>query len=151
MTDDNEDFENYTINYQQIVNSREQLAVTRMLAQHLINNPYYTIGEFLKNLSDGDLQTLQDVAESAMQADEEVTDDRLGDVILISQMLAEAEGCAFGMDMDSVMVRSNQMATFITLESLYRKGLIKLHRENLSFGDDAGHKIVAERIDNEPN
>jgi hypothetical protein len=32
---------------------------------------------------------------------------------------------------------------FITAESLYRKGLIELYHDNLSFGEEAGDKVIA--------
>lgn len=152
MNSKDEDFNNFTVNYDKIINSNEHLAVTRLLAQRMLTNPYFTVGEFLKSLSTSDLELLQDVAECAIQPDDgSEMDDRIGDLILIAQMLAEGEGTAYGMNIDEVFARSNQFATFLSLESLFRKGLIKLHRENISFGADAGHKIVAERIDDESN
>jgi hypothetical protein len=145
MDQRDEDFSNHGINYNMIAKGGRHLSTTKMLAMRLQQNPYYTVGDFLKSLSQSDLEILQEVAEIATTRGGE-EDDRVGDLILISQMLAEAEGTAFGMDLDNVISRANSLSTFIALESLYRKGLIKLHHENISFGADAGHKIVAERI-----
>jgi hypothetical protein len=33
---------------------------------------------------------------------------------------------------------------FIVMESLFRKGLINLYHENLSFGEEDGDKLIAE-------
>lgn len=152
MNFEDTDFTNFSISYENIISSSNHLAVTRLLAQRIVVNPYYTIGEFLKSLSDSDLDLLQEIAESAVEVDDgSEPDDRIGDLILIGQMLAEGEGTAYGMNLDDVVARSNQLATFFALESLFRKGMIKLYRENISFGIDAGHKIVAERIDDESN
>jgi hypothetical protein len=42
--------------------------------------------------------------------------------------------------------RANQLISFLIIVSLERKGLVKVHYENMSFGDDMGDKIVVERI-----
>jgi hypothetical protein len=34
----------------------------------------------------------------------------------------------------------------MVIESLKRKGLVKVYYENISFGDDMGEKIIVEKI-----
>jgi hypothetical protein len=135
------DYSNFGINYQRIVEDTDMLAVTRLLASTLMSNPYYTIGNFLTNLSDSDVDMLISVDTESMDVDPLV-----GDIILIAEMLADAEGSSTDRSMDSVQARASQLIAFIVLESLARKGLVKLYRENMSFGDDMGDKIVVEKL-----
>lgn len=137
MEDDK--WSDFTINYDKLIGSTDMLAITRLLATHLSKNPYYSIGEFLKNLSDSDLELLMEIDATGED------DPRVGDIILIAEMLAAAEGVN-DRDLDTVVLRAGQMQVFITLESLYRKKLVKLYRENMSFGEDAGDKIICEPI-----
>ena len=51
------------------------------------------------------------------------------------------------MNVVEITKHTNAMVMFIAMEGLYRKGLVKLYHEHMSFGDDAGDKIVVERID----
>ena len=40
-----------------------------------------------------------------------------------------------------------EFITWMAIESLKRKGLVKVYYENISFGDDMGEKIIVEKID----
>ena len=35
----------------------------------------------------------------------------------------------------------------VTMENLYRKGLIKLYHENMSFGEDSEKRVIVEKIE----
>lgn len=136
---ENED-SSYTINYSKVAGERDLLAITRLLASTLSINPYITIGDFLRDISDHDLQKLIEVIDDG---DEHKN---FEDLMLIAGMLSAGEGipCATVDDYHKCM---NMFMTFTVCESLYRKGLIKIHRENMSFGDDMANACVAERID----
>lgn len=138
-----ENYENYSVNYSKIGKQSDLLAVTRLLAVDLMAKPYMKVGDFIKNLSDSDLETLCDVCD---RANDDSPDTRFEEIVLISQMLAEAEGVAFDMSLDDIMARTNQMSVFLVIESLHRKGLVKVYHENMSFGEDAGDRIVVEKI-----
>jgi hypothetical protein len=71
---------------------------------------------------------------------------RLDDILIISEMLATAEGLDGAADLDVFIDRSNQLTGFIIIESLKRKGLVKVYYENMSFGEELGDKVVVERI-----
>lgn len=137
------DFENakgYYVNCSEVAESKELLAVTRMLANTLMKDNYMSVGEFFKGLSDADLQTLLHGSE--------MTDENpnmLDDILLLAMMLAGAEGAKEIDDENDAMTIVAQFTSFVALESLYRKKLIKLYHENMSFGSDLGNKIVAER------
>lgn len=139
-----EDFEKdlsvMTINYDMLKNAKDMLAVTRLLAATLQTNPYMRVGEFIKELSDGDLLILREICEEGHDHA------RFEELLLLSEMLAKAEGLVT----ETIDVMSQRVSMFImllTTESLYRKGLIDVFHENMSFGDDAMDKIIAKRKD----
>ena len=44
--------------------------------------------------------------------------------------------------LDTIHQRTNHLITLIAIESLSRKGLVKVHHKNMSFGDDMGDKVI---------
>lgn len=130
----------FCINFARVMSEKSLLSVTRLLATDLNNNPYITVGDFLKNTSDGDLQHLVDII------DEGEEHKNFEDLMLISGMLSLGEGlpCRTVDDYHRVM---NMFITFVVVESLYRKGFIKIHRKNMSFGEDMASKCIAEKLD----
>lgn len=137
--DNEENFEGYTINYEKIVSDTNRLSVTRLLASTLTNNPYLQVSQFFKNINDTDLQLLMDVA------DGEEENDMFGDLILIAEMLACAEGLPGSEDIDDYQMRVKQLIAMLALESLYRNDLIELFRENMSFGEELSDKMIARK------
>lgn len=125
------------LNYDKIATYKEFLSVTRMLAVDMMKNPYITPADFIKSLSDEELQNLIEISD-----DEEHP--RIDEVMLISEMLATGEGLEPA-NLDIATERVNQFCVFLVLESLFRKGLVKLKYENMSFGEDYKDKIIAEK------
>jgi hypothetical protein len=125
-----------TINYDKLKNSTDMLAVTRLLAASLQANPYMRVGNFLKELSDSDLLILRDICE---EGDEHA---RFQELLLISEMLAKAEGLSTK-SIEVMTQRVGMLVMLLTMESLYRKGLIDVFHSNMSFGEDAGDKVIA--------
>ncbi len=134
-----EDDQSYHVNYKNIVNEKSLLAMTRLLAIDLTKNPYMTIGDFLKNVSDGDLEELIKIV------DDNEEHPHFEDLMLISMMLASAEGTE-GNTLESVTSNLNMFTTFIVCESLNRKKLVKVFHENMSFGEDMKNKIIAKPL-----
>jgi hypothetical protein len=128
----------FHVNYDRVINEKDLLAVTRLLAVDLKNNPYKSVGDFMRELSDSDLDIL-----SGLCDDTEC--EKFAEILLISEMLARAEGLDPANLKDS-HTRTSTMVGFITCESLFRKGLVKIYHENMSFGDDQKNKILVERI-----
>ena len=100
-----------------------------------------TVGDFIGDLSDTDLDFL------VKGIDLENGDKYYADYILICMMLASAEGVATPDDDEEFSQFVDRLIMLLAIESLGRKGLIKVYRENMSFGEDAGDKIVCEKID----
>ena len=125
------------LNYDKIVKHKEFLSVTRMLAVDIMKNPYMTPADFLKALSNEELETLMEISDD----DEH---ERMDEIMLISEMLATAEGLPAA-NLDVATQRVNQFCVFLVLESLSRKELVNVKYENMSFGDDYKDAIIAEK------
>jgi hypothetical protein len=143
---DPDDLSNIRINYDKIIESTEMLSVTRMLAIDIKKNPYTTVGDFIKNLSDGDLGMLLDIIDRD-NMDDDVAENNvhLSDIMMIAEILARAEGLETN-DLEDITKRMQMMSIYIVIESLTRKGLVKPHYHNMSFGDDAGDKMIVEKL-----
>lgn len=126
----------YSLNYGEIAAHKELMAVTRLLAAEMMKTPYVVVGDFIKDLSDSDLKAL-------MKAEEE---QEFEDLILMSEMLACGEGCEQSSTDTVFQDRTNYFITLLVIESLARKGLVRVYRENMSFHDDMRDKIVVEKI-----
>jgi len=126
----------YSLNYAEIANHKELMAVTRMLAKQMTENPYLVVGEYIKELSDSDLKSLMVAEENG----------NFEDLILLSEMLATGEGCDQAPTDETFKERTNHLITLLVIESLGRKGLVRVYHENMSFNEDMGDKIVVEKI-----
>jgi hypothetical protein len=138
---DDFDFEDgpIVISYDNVMRAKDFLPLTRTLAMDLSESGYMRPGDFLKSLSDADVDALLKVADN---------DDnpRLAEILLISEMLATGEGLEQSQDAEGVTLRMNAFCAFLAIEGLSRKGLVKVYHENISFGEDFGNKIVVEKL-----
>lgn len=132
-----DDNTHFNVNFAAVLAQKDFMAVTRMLAADIMSTPYMSVGDFMRKLSDEELQTLLEISEDDNH-------ERLDEVLLISEMLAAAEGLE-GATIDTSHERVNQFCIFLVLESLARKDLVKLRYENMSFGEDFKDKIIAEK------
>lgn len=132
----------YSLNYEEILAHKESLAVTRLLASDIMKTGYINVGQFIKELSDADLKTLT----SKMEIEEDTGEPDYADLILISEMLATGEGCSQSATPEEFGERMNHLVMLLTIESLARKGLVKVYYENISFHEDMGDKLIVEAI-----
>lgn len=132
----------YSLNYEEILAHKESLAVTRLLASDIMKTGYINVGQFIKELSDADLMALT----SKMEIEEDTGEPDYADLILISEMLATGEGCSQSATPEEFGDRMNQLVMLLTIESLARKGLVKVYYENISFHEDMGDKKIVEAI-----
>lgn len=140
--DDSEDLEfnsesSFTINYKQVASDKNMSRLIRCMAIDIMENPYTSIGDFFAKLTDDEVQDL-------VERCEDTENPQFAEIVLMAEMLAVAEGLDPGNE-DDIHMRTNQFCVLIACESLGRKGLAKVFRENMSFGEDMGHKIVAIR------
>jgi len=127
----------FTINYQNIISDKNMSRIIRCMAVDMMQNPYMSIGDFFVRLNDEEVQYLIDQCE-------DVEDPKFSEIVLMAEMLAVAEGLEQGNE-DEIHKRTNQFCVLVAVESLGRKGLAKVFRENMSFGEDMSDKIVAVR------
>mgnify|MGYP003338742365 FL=1 len=135
---DPDNMENFHVNYEKVLNMSEFLPVTRLLAADMMKSQYKSIGDFLKSLSDNSLKELSEISQDE-------NDERFEQIVLIAEMLSAAEGTNIS-GMSNFHKRTNMFITILVFESLHRKKLVKLHHENITFGEDMADKIVVEKI-----
>ena len=97
------------------------------------------VGDFFKNLSSADLAALGDIF--TVGADHQ----NFGDIMLIAEMLAIAEGLE-NANVNIATERFHIMKTFVICESLFRAGLVNIIRENMSFGEDMKDRTIVEKL-----
>lgn len=131
------DPQEFSVNYDNIARHKDLSNTTRVLAMDLIENPYIVVGDYFKGLSDSSLQELLEIIN---REDE----DAISETLLLSEMLSRAEGVENGLD--DMGRNVGMMRMFVSGVSLARKGLIKVHYEHMTFGDDCGDKILFEKI-----
>lgn len=128
-----------SISYDRVMKAKDFLPLTRTLAMDLSESGYMRPGDFLKALSDSDVDTLLKIAD-----DEE--NPRLDEVLLMAEMLATGEGLEQSQDSQEITNRMNTFCGFLAIEGLRRKGLVKVYHENISFGEDFENKIIVEKL-----
>lgn len=111
--------------------------MVRLLAADLMANPYMTLGSYFQTAKDTDLELI-------LEASEDEEDERLSDILLMSMMLAKAEGVE-SEDFDDVHKHLNAFITLAAVTSLDRKDLIDANYDNMSFGEEFSKHIVAKR------
>lgn len=127
------------INYKKITESYDLLPAVRLMAYERLQNPYITPGEWLKNTDDSTISQLLEISEAGAE------EDHYGNVMLMTEMLVQAEGLAS--DSDEEMLKNlNLFVSLLAIEGLSRKGLVKAYHENMSFGEDMGKKIIVEKL-----
>jgi len=134
------DPQEHFVNYQNVANHKGLCNVTRVLAMDLINNPYIVVGDFFKNLSNGSLKELIEL----INRDD---DDAVSEVLLLSEMLSRAEGVENGIE--DMGTNIGVMRMLVAGTSLARKGLVRAHYENMTFGKEMEEKILFEKINDD--
>lgn len=130
----------FKVQYNRIISDDAFLSSTRLLAMDIKTRGYILVSEYLQNLPDIDLKTLIHVSERP-------DDNDFGELLLIAEMLATAEGLDSSIDEETIYNRTKMLVAFLAVESLFRKGIIRIFRENMSFGEEYMDRKVAERID----
>ena len=133
----------YTIEFAKVAEDNKLLGTTRLLAMDISKNGYINIGEFFEKMNDSDLQKYLNMAE-------DLDDEAAAEVVLLSEMLAVGEGLENSLDEkhpEYMQQRVSQLIMYLACESLARKGLVKLYRQNMSFGEDMMNKTIVEKLD----
>jgi hypothetical protein len=149
MTDD--DFSNFSFELQKVADETSMLAVTRLLATTLTKNPYMRVQDFFVSLSDYDLNILNEIASNIKEEEdgepvEEYGDPHAAEILLIAEMLARAEG-VHSQNIEQSTSIMNSFMGFLAVQGLYRKKLVKIYRENFSFGEEMADKVICGRLE----
>ena len=139
----------YTVDLPKILADKNHLSITRSIATQLMENPYMSVGQFLQSIPDRDLNTLCEILDDQFECDQRGESDiidNFDDIVLLSLMLAKAEGLLVS-GLDDVENYTNTLGVLITSEGMKRKGFVKMYYENISLGDDYADRIVAEKTD----
>jgi hypothetical protein len=126
----------FYVNHDRVMKTKEYVAATRLLAMHFKENQYLSVEDFLLDLSNNDLKILM----------EKVDKNDLEEIILLAEMLATGEGLENSGNEEQITARTNTFSGFLIVESLARKGMVKVYRENMSFGEDFAKKIIVEKL-----
>ena len=134
------------LQYGKVMQTESFLTSTRLLAGLLKENPYITVHKYLELVSDSELQVLVDRIDKYKRDVEELGEENAGygvleEVLVLAEMLSTAEGVK-SQSLDDVQENLNSMTAFILCESLARKGLADVIRENMSFDQQYRHLAI---------
>ena len=133
------DMPEYVIDFEKISNTKSLLDITRNTALNVLKYPYTTIGQFLKCISNEDLEILCDII-----GDE--NDPRIyQDVLLLTIMLAVSEGVPTR-NAKGHTENLKYFCTMLSCTSLERNGHVRVYNDNMSFGEDSGERVVVEKL-----
>jgi hypothetical protein len=141
---DYEDNDSYVFDLNKIANLSSTHSSVKLLAHQMMINPYHRIGPFLTGLSDHDIKTLLDICEKQAH-DQDVTYEPFENIMLLGMMLATGEGVE--VNDESVYTITNIMVAMITMESLRRKGFVKVFYDKVSFGPEFAQEKVVVKTD----
>lgn len=121
------------------VNDKTFPAIVRTTAMELLNAKSYSkLGPWFKSLSDHDLHDLNGVVEQVDAGDSNASDV----LVALAMILSQAEGGS-SETVEETIADVQMFTTYITMESLYRKGLIDLNHEAMTFSPDSGDLVLA--------
>lgn len=131
------DEEFFHLDFNKIYENNTVSSITKSLAHTIQQYGYYSIGDFFKSLSDEDLTTINDWFEIR---------DREEEILLLVLLLSKGEATECN-DLDMLVDRFTKLGIFATSESLYRKGLVDLFHDKLSFGEDMYDEVFVRSKD----
>lgn len=128
--------DNLVLNLAALASSFNSSEIVRDTAKMVIEKQYFTVGEWLANISDTNLEML------LLMVEHEVDEESATTMLLLTEMLRMAEGLDVITDQAKL---SNQMGFLICLfgmESLARKDLITFFRDKVSFSEDMANECI---------
>ena len=127
MTDSND----YALNLDTLIDSTSCSSSARILALSLkLSNGYLTVGDLLKKIPDEFLNRMMVITEIS---DKDVIEKIQGEILEIALVFNHAEGGSINeSDVDAL---ANSTSVLLVMESLSRKGLVKLEYQNASLTD----------------
>jgi len=131
------------LNYGNIAMAEWLCPTIRLAALDLQKNPYIAVGDWFQKQSNNSIAELQHMAEVTYENPE---NEEIKQLMLLTMMLAAAEGSDNIGDMDHLQKQLSKMVMLITVVSLQRKGLVRVFYENLTLGADMDDAKIAEKL-----
>ena len=142
MSEEMNELSEYRVNLDQVIQKGDHYIVAQDVAVLVKMNGLMSVGSILKSIPDDHLQEMIDFIEETYQ-EEPIGQTCHEELMILSLIMVQAEGSTIPMDKNFAAQSMHQTMTFLMMESLCRKGLIELKRENLSFDEAAGSRIIA--------
>ena len=112
--------------------------VVKKAAKQLQTNTYLSVGAFLGEITDDEIELLFDLCENSLN--DQYFDQ---DLILLTCIFLSGEGQP--VTEDAVEFAYSSLIGLITLEYLYRRDMIIVERENWSVSEDYENKTIARK------
>lgn len=138
----------FTLNIDRCIADKSNPAVIRELFKQLRDDGYINVGKYFAELSDLDLDMLTEIADhthpsAVNESTPEQIEQSIETMALIGMALTVGEG---GVLTESACEQGLKLAiTFIAIESLYRRGIVNVFRENWSMIEEGNKPIVEMR------
>lgn len=136
----------FAVNLKEVVKEQSLALPIRKLATILLAKEYLTIGDWLKGMSDEDLDIMSMLVEVEPDDDMYIYEEASESIVLATLMLCRAES-VYPETIEELQAHTGAFKLMVVATSLHRKGLIEAYYDNMSFGDDAGHRVIMKRID----
>lgn len=134
----------FTLNVDRCIADKSIPAVIRNLFVELRDKGYVHVGNFFKDLTDIDLETLKELAESTHPEATNVTDEQVENayehMALLGMALMVGEGCE--LSIDNCELGLKLAITYTTVEGLFRRNLVEVIHENWSMDGDGTLPVV---------
>jgi len=131
------------INLERVSEYESLGAFTRLLAIKLKKTNYLVLGDFMRDMKTEDVDYLCSLVDKALyNEDQKVRSKSIEELLIVSMMLATAEGMPPEND-EATKLNLDFFMNAITCISLARKGVINIHYENISFGNDMADLPIA--------
>lgn len=140
--------EEFKVSYSNVINREDGNNVTKKLANQIMKYTYVNVGNFIRSISDQDLNHLILIGEKCKKegilTDKDKND--MKEFLLIAFMLKDGEGVCAPVTLESSQWFMNRLFVFLSLEQLSRHRLVKINYDNMSFDTDVDEKTICYRI-----
>jgi hypothetical protein len=141
----NEFLNDFSVDNKKIIEAQDSHAINKLMAYHIVSSGgYMSVGSCMKSITNENLQEAIDQLDKIDSESDFLKNPYLKNIFLLSLQMAYAEGHPLNTEESSKVC--NQTILFLTLESLARRGLIELNRNNMSFADGTENLNLAKVI-----
>ena len=125
------------INIKLVSESDEVSPLSRSLAQTIINKDYLTIGNWMKSLSNDEIEYLNDIIN--IGDTDELFQEASSEIVLLTLLLVYSEG-VYPETIEEVSMHTGIFKMIVAGTDMDRKGITKACYENMSFGEGLGNE-----------